>query len=197
MALAGCSDGEDVAHLRVERVDLVEEQEAGNAAVLELLEDQLQGRHALGIGLAHHDGGVAGRERERAFVLEFDRAGTIDEGEVVVDECRVGDVELDAHAVVAGLCGRHRRPCSCRDFALPRDGAGAGENGFEKGRLAGEVRPDQCDAAGAAGGRATILPHGILLISPGKRTQSSRAPRLSFTGRVSNMVNSLVSQRKP
>ena len=36
-------------------------------------------------------------------MLEFDRAGAIDEGELVVDECGVGDVELDAHAVVAGL----------------------------------------------------------------------------------------------
>ena len=44
-------------------------------------------------------------ERERAFVLEFDGAGAVDEGEVVAEECDVGDVELDAHAVVAGFGG--------------------------------------------------------------------------------------------
>ena len=165
------------------RVDLVEEQEAGNAAVLELLEDQLQRRHALGIGLAHHDGGIAAGERERAFVLEFDGAGAVDEGEVVAEEADVGDVELDAHAVVAGFGGGIADRVLVGDLALARHGAGAGENGFEKRGLAGEIRPDQCDAAGAAGGRATILPHGFLLeISSGKGTRSSRAPRLSFWG---------------
>ena len=75
----------------------------GNAAVLELLEDELQRRDALGIGLADDDGRIAAGERERAFVLEFDRAGAVDEGEVVAEEADVGDVELDAHAVVAGF----------------------------------------------------------------------------------------------
>ena len=106
--------GQDVAHLRVEGIDLVEEQEAGNAAVLELLQDQLQRRHALGIGLAHHDGRIAAGERERAFMLELDGAGAVDEGEGVAEKADVGDVELDAHAVVAGFAVRRRPPCSCR-----------------------------------------------------------------------------------
>ena len=139
---------------RVEAVDLVEEQEAGNAAILELLEDQLQRRHALGIGLAHHDGRVAAGERERALMLEFDRAGAVDEGEVVAEEGDVGDVELDAHAVVAGFGGGVADRVLVGDRALARHGAGAGENGFEKCRLAGEIRPNQCDAAGAATGWA-------------------------------------------
>ena len=41
----------------------------------------------------------------RALVLEFDRAGAVDEGEVVAQERDVGDVELDAHAVGARLGG--------------------------------------------------------------------------------------------
>ena len=66
----------------------------GDAAVFELLQDDLQRRDALGIGLADDDGRIAGRQRERAFVLEFDGAGAVDEGEVIAEERHVGDVEL-------------------------------------------------------------------------------------------------------
>ena len=40
----------------------------------------------LAIGLADDDGRIAGGQRERAFVLEFDGAGAVDEGEVVAEE---------------------------------------------------------------------------------------------------------------
>ena len=46
-----------------------------NAAILELLENELERRDALWIGLANDDCRVAGRQRRRAFVLKFDRAG--------------------------------------------------------------------------------------------------------------------------
>ena len=82
-------------------VDLIEKQEMGDAAVFELLEDDLQRRDALGVGLADDDGRIAGRKGQRALVLEFDRAGAVDEGEVVAEKGDVGDVELHAHAVVA------------------------------------------------------------------------------------------------
>ena len=89
----------DVAHARFGLVDLVDEQEMRDAAILELLEDQLQRRHLLLVGLADDDRGVAGGERVRRVGLEFDRAGAIEEGEAVAEEIDGGDVELDAHAV--------------------------------------------------------------------------------------------------
>ena len=58
----------------------------GDAAVFELLQDDLQRRHALGIGLADDDGRIAGGQREGAFVLELDGAGAVDEGEVIAEE---------------------------------------------------------------------------------------------------------------
>ena len=178
LGAGGLQDRQDVAHLRVEGVDLVEEQEARDAAVLELLEDQLQRRHALGIGLAHHDGRVAAGQGERAFVLEFDGAGAVDEGEVVAQEVHVGDVDLDAHAVVAGFRGGIADRVLVGNLALSRDAAGAGEDGFEKCGFAGEIRPNECDAAGAAAAWATDLPHGVPpLFSSGKGNASSRAPR--------------------
>ena len=59
-----------------------------DAAVLELLQDDLQRRDALGVGLADDDGRVARGQRERAFMLEFDGAGAVDEGEGVAEESR-------------------------------------------------------------------------------------------------------------
>ena len=128
----GLQGRQDVAHLRVEGIDLVEEQEARDAAVLELLQDQLQRGHPLGIGLAHHHGRVAARERERALVLELDGAGAVDEGEVVAEEADVGDVDLDAHAVVASLAGGITDRILVGHLALARHGAGAGEDGFQE-----------------------------------------------------------------
>src|SRR5262249_15676219 len=180
----GLQDGEDVAHPRIEAVDLVQEQEAGNAAVFELLQDELQRRNALGIGLAHHDSSIAARERERALMLKFDGTRAIDEGEAVAEEAHIGDVELNAHAMVASFLARiaHRVPVG--DPALARYGARTTKDNFQNCRLAGGIRPNQWDAAGAAAGWAGGLSHGVLLeIGSGKGTPSPRAPtRLSFRG---------------
>ena len=64
-------------------IDLVEEQEVRDAAILELLQDDLQRRHAAGIRLAHDHGRIARGQGERPFVLELDRAWAVDEGEIV------------------------------------------------------------------------------------------------------------------
>jgi hypothetical protein len=193
----GLQHGEDVAHLGVEGIDLVEEQEAGNAPVLELLEDELQRRNALGIGLAHHDGGIACGQRQRALVLELDGARAIDESELVVEKGGVGDVELDAHAVVAGLGRGVAHGVLVGYLALARDGAGARQDRFQQGRLAGQVRPDQCDAAGAAGGRATILPHEFLRDALRQwEAASSRAPAPELHGARDIIVNPRRNERK-
>ena len=117
-------------------------------------------------------------------MLEFDGAGAVDEGEGVAEEADVGDVELDAHAVVAGFGRGVADRVLVGDLALSRHGAGAGEDGFQKCGLAGEIRPDQCDAAGAAAGRASHLPHGFLLEDPLRQGNAklARTPRLSFWG---------------
>ena len=181
-----------------EEIDLVEEQEAGNAAVLQLLHDQLQRRHALGVGLAHDDGGVAGGQRQRTFVLEFDRAGRVDEGEAVAEEGGVGNVELDAHAVVARFRGSVSNRVPVRHLALARDGAGANEDGFEQGGLAGEIGPNQCDAAGAAAGWASGLPHGVLLkwLRRMDARRSAGRPAPEFPGARRSIVNPHPGERK-
>jgi hypothetical protein len=182
-------DGKDVAHLRVERVDLVEEQKARDAAVLELLEDQLQRRHALRVGLAHHDCRIAARQRQCAFMLEFDGARAVDEGEAVAQESHVRHVQLDAHAVIAGFGGCIADAVLVGYLALARNRAGAGENCFEECRLSGKIRPDQCDAAGAAAGRADILPHVFLLISSGQTDAKLARPAPELHGARNRMLN--------
>ncbi len=146
----GLQDGDDLTDVGGEGVDLVQKQEVGDAAVLELLQEHLEGGDALGVGLGDDDGGVAGGESQSALVLKFDRAGAIDEGEAVAQKIHVGDIEADAHAVIAGFGRGVADGRLVGDGALARDGAGAGEDGFEKGGLARKIRADECDAAGAA-----------------------------------------------
>ena len=154
--------GHDVADARLGLVDLVDEQEMGNAAILELLEDQLERRNLLFVWLAHHDGGVASRERVGGVGLKFDRARAIEEGVAVAEEIDGGHVELDAHAVMPGFLRGVADGVLGRHGALPADGAGAGKDGFEKCRLTAEIGANQCDAAGAAGWLALRLAHTLL-----------------------------------
>ena len=121
----------------------------GDASIFELLENDLKRGDAFGIGLADDDGRVARRERERAFMLEFDGAGAIYEGEGVAEEAHVGDVEGDAHAVVAGFGARVADRRLVGDGTGPLNGAAAGQNGFEERGLTAQIGADECDAAGA------------------------------------------------
>ena len=147
----------DFAHGGGEAVDLVQEQEVGESDVFELLQNHLQRRHALGIGLADHDSGIAGGKRECAFVEKLHGTGAIDEGEGFVEKFDVRYVELDAHAVIAGF----RRRVSDRALGCNRSGSGdcpgAGEDRFEERRLSACEGSDQRDAARAADPISTAL----------------------------------------
>ncbi len=103
-----------------------------NAAIFELLEDQLQRRNLLLVRLAHHHGGVASGQRVRRVGLKLDRAGAVEEGEAVAEELDGGGIELDTHAVMAGLLGGVAHRILGGRRALAGDGAGPGQNGLEK-----------------------------------------------------------------
>ena len=61
LVLAGCSTGISSRKRNFGFIDLIEKQEMGDAAILELFEDDLQRRDPLGVGLADDDGRIAGR----------------------------------------------------------------------------------------------------------------------------------------
>ena len=114
--------------------------------IVELLEDQLQRRHFLVVGLADDDRRVAAGERGARFLGEFDRARTIDEGEALVHELGGGDIELDAHA----MCARFRRRIADRrlvgDLALALDGAECGTGSLREAWSCRSDRAHECDA---------------------------------------------------
>lgn len=143
----------------------------GDAAILQRFQDHLQSGNALGIGLGDDDGRVDAGQGQRPFVLEFDRAGTVEEGKCVSEEGDVRHVERNAHAVVAGFWRTVAHGVLFGDFTLSRKGGGSGEDGFEQRRLAGKKRAYQCNAAGAAARYvapcwAIRIPHGVLLCRP-------------------------------
>ena len=129
------------------------------------LNQRLQRRQSLRIGLADDHRGVAGGECGCRLLLEFDRAGAVDEGEPVAEKLDVGDIGLDAHAVLARLRARVSDARLLRYRALALDRAGASQNGFEQRCLAGEVGSDQCNAPGGADMAVAACgrPHGSSL----------------------------------
>lgn len=140
-------------------VDLVDEEDVGNAPLLEVAQDDLQVRGLLGVGLGDDDRHIAGRQCRSALVLEFDGAWTIDEGVGVIEEFRLGDVELDRHLVGAGFRALVADRVSLGDLALALHGVRAREDRLEECCLAALERPDECDQPCPSTGWAIGLPH--------------------------------------
>ena len=176
-----------------------------NTAILKLFQDQLQCRHTFGVRLANDDGGITSRQRESAFDLKFDRAGTVDKGKVVAEKSGVGDVQRNAHAMIAGFGRRISHRGFIANIARTGDGASASENGLEQRGLAGEIRSNQSNAAGASapagftslrsGFLALGLPHGGGLLASGawKEGAATRACQ----GRDVPMFAPELERRKP
>jgi hypothetical protein len=139
------------AHAPRGAVDLVDEQEARDVRLLELAQHDLEGRDLALVGFAHDHRRVANRRHAAHLVQEFHRTGAIDEGHRFAEECRGGDVRLDAHAVAARL----RLPVADRIAvgyaAGALDGAGPLKYRFEKGCLAALEGADDGDAPGPHG----------------------------------------------
>ncbi len=129
-------------------VDLVDEQKTRNFLIFELAQHELKLRDLLLVELAAHDCSVDCGQRRAHIVDEFDRAGTIDEGEALTHEIGGGDREFHAHRVMACLLAgvADRGPCLHR--ALAPDGAGAGEDRFEERGLTALERAHQRNTPG-------------------------------------------------
>ena len=125
---------------------LLRKRKRGNLELVELLEDQLQRRHFLVVGLADDDRRIAACERGARFLGEFDRARAVDEGEALAHELGGGGIELDAHAMGAGLGRGIADGRLVGNLALALDGAGAEQDRFEKRRLAAQIGAHECDA---------------------------------------------------
>jgi hypothetical protein len=147
---------QNVAQPALGAVDLVDEQKPRQVEGIELLEDELQGRGFLVVGLAHHDGGVAAFQRIARLLGEFDRAGAVDESVGLVEERRGGDIDLHRHALGAGFRGGVGNGIAFAHLALALDRAGAKQNRFEQRRLATQVRAHDRDAAWTLG-RSTVV----------------------------------------
>jgi len=127
-------------------VDLVQEQDARDAELVEPAHDQLQGRDLLLVGLGDDHGEVAGGEHGLGLEGELDGAGAVDEGQAVAHEFGGGDRRLDAHRMVAGFGRMVADGAPGRNGILPRDGAGARQDRFKKGCLAACEGTDNGDA---------------------------------------------------
>ena len=154
---------ERLADALVGAVDLVQEQKARNAEILELAQDDLQLRQLLLVGLADHHRGIDRGKRGAHVVREFDRAGTIDEGVAVAHEIGGGGGEADAHLVVARLGAGIADRSSGIDAAGAADGARPRQYGFKKCGFTALERAHQRNAPWTAG-TSDVLSHCRLLV---------------------------------
>ncbi len=121
-----------LAHAAVGPVHLVEEQDARDLPVFQRLQDDLEGGNLLLVRLRDDDREIDRRDDRFGLEGEFDRAGTVEDGDPVAHEIGLGDIHLDAHLVRP----RFRRAVAdgilFADGALPRHRTGAREDGFKK-----------------------------------------------------------------
>ena len=182
MRRGGLEIFQNLAHMALGLVDLVDEDDARQADLVQLLENDLQGGGLLRIGLHDDDGGVAAHQGGAGVLGELHRAGAVDEGVGVAQKIRGGGVELDAHAVGAGRLGGVADGRSVLDAALARNRAGAVKNGFQKGRLAALIGAHERDAPRAGRSAAVFVRHGCFLLFPVVFAKLLTAPR-AFSGR--------------
>ena len=116
--------------------DLVQEQKARQAQLLELAQHELQRKNLARIGLADDDRRVDERQRLARFVGELEGARDVDESVLIAEIVGVANVRLDAHLMGARFGGEiaERSAFSRR--------AGAHEQRLEKLGLAGLERAD-------------------------------------------------------
>ena len=137
-----------IANAALGLVDLVEEQDARDVLVLERLQDDLQGGDLLLVGLGDDHGKIDRGQHALRLVGEFDRTGTVDEGDAVAHEVRLGDIHLDAHLMRTGFRRCIADGVPLGDGALAGDRSGACQDCLEQGCLPAGERTDQCDAPG-------------------------------------------------
>ena len=133
----------------------------GMPLVLERLQDDLQRRDLLLVGLGDDDGEIDAGEDRLGLEGEFDRAGAIEEGEPVAHEVGLGDVDLDAHLMGARLGRGVADRVLLGDRSLPGDRPGPRQDRFEQGGLAACEWPGQRDAPGP--GYSAAVCHGRAL----------------------------------
>ena len=147
-------------------VDLVEKQETGNLPLFQFAQHELELRDFLLVHLTYDDGGVDGRQHRAHVMDEFDGTRAIDKAIAVAHKIGGGDRHFDAHVMLARLFAgiTDRSPRLHRTLAL--DGAGAGEDRFQKSGLAALEWAHQRDTPGTLG-TCAVLSHCNLPCWPG------------------------------
>ena len=154
--------GQGFAYAFVSAIYLVEEQEARNAQVFKLAQDELQLRQLALIGLANHHGSIDRRQRRAHILREFDRAGAIDERITVAHEASRHGGETHPHLVCAcfGTCIAGAR--AGLDTPGLRDRSRTREDRLKQCGFSALERAHQCDAsrtALGAWGTSQVLSH--------------------------------------
>ena len=108
-------------------------------AVVQELEDGGGHDGAVGIRLAHDDGGVHDHERVHGVLEELDGAGAVQEGPGLTKEGRAGGAGFQAHLAGLGLGGGITDGVSFLHGAFAGNRLGGEQEAFQQGCLPGRV----------------------------------------------------------
>ncbi len=186
---------ERLAHAERRLVDLVEEQDARHAVLVQLAQDELQGGDLLLVGLRHHHREVAGGEHGLGLKGEFHRAGAVHEGQRVAHELRRGEAGFHAHGVRPRLGRTVGHGAARRNGILARYRAGAGEYGFKKGRFSAGEGTDDGDAFRSRTSSSGAVSHGVTS-TPGVSRRAAAGPvgrRAAVSGLVPDKATRISS----
>jgi hypothetical protein len=165
-ARGALQQGQGLADAPGRSVDLVDEEEAGHAGLLQLPQGHFEGRDLALVRLAHHHRRVAGGHDVAHLVQEFRRAGAIDEGHGVAEEIHRGHVGLDAHAVGAGLRAAVAHAVAVGDPARPGNRAGPLQDRLQESGLAALEWADDGNASRAPRSSAVGCHESLLPLPP-------------------------------
>ncbi len=138
---------EQLADVAVGLVDLVDEDGARHAQLVELGQQGPQQHRLVRIGVGDHQGHVGGGDGEVGFRLELHRPGAVEQGEALAHVVEGGHVQLDRLMACAGFGAGVAGGAAGLDGALPVDGAGGEQQGLHQARLARADRSHQRDGA--------------------------------------------------
>ena len=139
---------EHVAHPGARGVELVDENHVRDLVAAEKAQERAHRHRPLDLGLAHDDDGVGHQHRLLRLIEQLDIARAVEDRPGIVEEGRVGDVDLGRHLPRPSLGGVVTDRIAFAHAAMPPDRAARKQHRFEQARLARQIRADKSNAAG-------------------------------------------------
>ena len=143
--LQGLDGFPDAAGLRIH---LVDEDDVGDAPVVQELQQRTQGQRLLDAGLANDDGDIGDHGRQVGFLGQLNRTRTVDEGPRIAEILDAGDRQFGAHLAGPGFRRSIAYGVAVADRTLAADHTGGRKKALQNCGFSAQIRTHECRTAG-------------------------------------------------